>query len=209
MNRVEQRNVSNARLLKEAVAAKNANGATSGLAGCAPDMANGKSAKETQDGVLYIVGEVTAGGKINLFEALTEQIARVGVTNFDGNQLNAGSNAVIDAVSISVGISPDGSADPKNLAFDDAAEAALQNAEFRFEVDGKEIIKLPVFEAHNPNTTRTNDEKYRGLGHLPIIEAQKTCQAWVEFPTGITPDTTGGKKHYVRVELRRNQTVSR
>lgn len=208
MNRVEQRKVSNQKLVAEANTAKSNGGSQYGLAGCAVDPATGKSTKETQDGVLYIVGEVTAGGKINLFEALTEQIARVGVTNFDGNQLNSGSNAVLDAVSISVAIN-DAGVDPKNLAFDDTAEAALQNAEFRFEVDGKEIIKMPVFEAHNPNTTRTNDEKYRGLGHLPIIEAQKTCQAWIEFPTGITPDTTGGKKHYVRVELRRNQTVSR
>jgi len=210
-NRVEQRNISNALLRQEAIKALNNKGNASGLAGCV--NSNGSSSKTTQDGVLYFVGEVTDGGKINLFEAIVQETSasRVGLTNFDGNKLAAGSNAVLDAISIEVATTndTDGHPDMKGLDYSESADPAIKAAEFRFTVDGKEKINIPVYEIHNANSTRTNDEKYRELGHLPIIEALQQVEAWFNFPSGVAPSGADGKRHYVKVSLRRNQTVSR
>lgn len=202
MNRIQTRSLSNAKLSKEAAEAVSG----SQLANC---IDNGKSTKKTHDEVLYIHGELTGGNTIFLFKDLVKDKAEIGITNFDGNQLNQGKNAVIDAISIEIGVSADGSQTATQVEYGTKADLAIQNAEFTFSVDGNDIINLPVWEAHNPNTTRTNDEKYRDLGHLPVIEAMKPCEATFKFPTGVTPDATGGKKHFVRVALRVLKTVSR
>jgi len=163
----------------------------------------------TFDKVEYITGEVTAGGKIDLFEAISESISRIGINSFDGRRYNTLSNAVIDAVTVEVATTTSATATAAELIFDDAMDVAIVNSNIIFSADGKQLFDLPIREVHNPNTTRLNDEKYRGIGHLPIIESEKNLKCEIDFPTGVTPDTTGGKRHFLKVSLRVTKTVTR
>ena len=201
MDRVQQRATSNAKLEMAA----NEAGASEQIAACAAKY--GKSDKMTEDTVLYIVGEVTSG-TTELFKQLTSEKQKVGFTNFDGEKLNSGRNAVIDAISITVATSTSATS-PAGLDFSEKADPAILNAIFSWTNGRKKVIELPVFDVHNPNTTRSNDELFRGLGHLPILEANEINKCDFEFPVGVTPDVTGGKRHWVRIALRVNQTISR
>lgn len=192
MNRIEKRALANTKL--EALSLKKA------------DLDQGQKSIDT---TLYVIGEVTKGGTVKIFDKLTEQNRRAGLTNFDGNQLNRGSYAVLDGVCIEVATSTDQSIDGRGLDFSEEADAAIKAADFVFMSDTEIVTDMPVNEAHNPNTTRSNDEKFRELSHLPVIESQKLNEITFEFPQGMSPDTTDSKRHFVKISFRAFKTVTR
>lgn len=173
---------------------------------CSPSGSGGLT---TVDTVEYITGEVTAGGKIDLFEPISESISRVGLNSFDGRRYNSLGNSVIDAVTVEAAVTTSETATAATLVFDDEMDVAILNSNIIFSAGGKVLFKLPMKEVHNPNTTRLNDEKYRSIGHLPIIEAEKDLKCEIEFPTGVVPDNTGGKRHLLKVSIRVTKTLPR
>jgi len=169
----------------------------------------GANGIKTVDTVEYITGEITAGGKIDLFKPISEGIPRIGINSFDGRKYNTLGNAVIDAVAVEVATTTSTTETAAELVFDAAMDVAILNSHIKFAADGKLLFELPMYEVHNPNTTDLNDKKYRSIGHLPIIEAEKNLTCDIEFPNGVNPDVTGGKRHFIKVSLRVIKTVSK
>lgn len=168
---------------------------------------------KTADRILFVTGEITAGGTIEFFEKITRKAE--GVTNFDTNKLSIGRNGVATAVTLEYGTLVAAS---NTLAFEQTigavefnkeAPALVKNAVLTFEDDVKPLIKFPIYEIHNPNTTRTNDEKYRELGDLRLLKASTAFKCQIKFPEtpGVTLDSAS--RHFVKLTIRVGETVKR
>jgi len=182
------------------------------LQACARPGSNGQAYKNA-DRVLILTGEITSAGSKEYFQEIVKK--ELGVTNFDGNKLNVGRNAAVTHVAFmydtvtAAGNTEDWKEIVKTLAFDKAAPGALLNADTRFEDDVKPLIELPVFEMHNTETTQTNDQKYRALGDLRILEAEKAFQFHINVPSGKTGLDVSTNRHFFKLVMRVGETVPR
>ncbi|SEA12810.1 hypothetical protein [Bizionia paragorgiae] len=179
---------------------------------CARPGSNGQAYKNA-DRVLFITGEITSAGSKEYFNEIVKK--ELGITNFDRDKLNVGRNAAVTHVSFlydtvpAAGNTEDWKEIVKTLAFDKAAPGALLNAETRFEDDVKPLIELPVFEMHNTETTQTNDQKFRALGDLRILEAEKSFQFHINVPSGKTGLDVATNRHFFKLVMRVGETVPR
>lgn len=201
-------------LLQNKVSSAFAKEANSSPAIAACTRPNGAgSAYKNADRVLILTGEITSGGSKEYFQEIVKR--ELGVTNFDGNKLNVGRNAAVTEVAFmydfvdKAGNTEDWKEIVKTLAFDKAAPGALLNAETVFEDDVKPLIELPVFEMHNTETTQTNDQKFRALGDLRILEADRPFKFHINVPSGKTGLDVASKRHFFMLVLRVGQTVPR
>lgn len=158
---------------------------------------------------VYIKNKVTAGGVAHLLTGNSTQ--ETGVTNFDGNRLEAGRYFVLDGVKVLYGEADD-TAKVYEVAYKDASQveipAVLQASELVVRQNGEIIVKLPmssIFEAE-----KRSDDNYRVLGALAVLQPLKTVEISIETPIGstITP-ITPGKKSFVSVLFRGFETFGK
>ncbi len=169
--------------------------------------------KKVADRILYVVAEVTAGTTIvNAFDTIERKA--VGITNFDKNMLAQGRNAVITEVKLEYGtlLTANYGGTFENTApfvnFNEAAPAYILNTKLKFTDDEKPLLEFPIKEIHNPNTTRTNDEGYRVLGDLRMIESERELVLALESPK-VVSDLDPLKRHFIMLTLRVGESVKR
>lgn len=183
------------------------------IAACAERTATGQSVYKNAERVLYLTGEIVSSGRDEYFQAIIKK--EIGVTNFDRNQLNPGRNGVATAAAFEYASNTkaDNTGEwkqyVKTLDFSkEEAPGTLKNAETVFSDNVKPLIELPVYELHNPNTTRTNDEKYRELGDLRVLESDIDFTFTIKFPEG-APALDATKRHFFKYTIRVGETVAR
>ena len=131
----------------------------------------------------YIVVDVSgASGIFHVMDSNTKKL--VGVTNFDGNKLNAGRHVVIDAVKIES--ATDGTT-PVKASFigNTTLPKELSNCEFRVIQKGLVPIDFPVNELNKPSSS-TRSTEYRDVSTQPVLVANEEIFMEIQFPVGVT-----------------------
>lgn len=131
----------------------------------------------------YIVVDISgASGTYHVMDSNTKKL--VGVTNFDGNKLNAGRHLVIDAVKCekaTAGTTAVGA----SFIGDTTLPKELSNCEFRVIQKGLIPIDLPVNELNQP-TANQKSTAYREMSTLPVLVANEEISMEIQFPAGVT-----------------------
>lgn len=165
------------------------------------DIALGKTTLDPQ--VLDIKKQISGGGTIDLIDATTQRID--GICSFDKNILQTGRAFVFDQVSI--GYSDNAAAGKEgSLVYDQKAPAALLNALFIVNQNGREVLRMPVSDLHNINTGQNVSDAYTQLKALRFLGDDKTITMQLKFAPGVALDDTT-VKHYVYVRFNGLQTT--
>lgn len=122
------------------------------------------------------------GGRAELVDSNTRRIE--GITNFDGNKLNAGRDIVIDSVRFIEAV--DGATSIQTADFsntDGKAHASLAHAELRVEQAGKVLIDLPLTDF---NKSDGDTVHFRDISTMPILKAEEEFNIYLVLPNGVT-----------------------
>lgn len=156
------------------------------------------------DQVLEVKKEISGGGTVDLIDGTTERVD--GICSFDKNRLNSGRAFIFDRVSI-LYKSDAASGKEGELLYDSAAPAALRNALFIINQDGREVLRMPVRDLNNIHTGNTNADDYCTLNSLRYLADERNISIQIKFPPGVSLD--GATKHYVYVRLAGLQTTKK
>lgn len=156
------------------------------------------------DQVLYVKKEISGGGIVKLLTGTTERVA--GICSFDKNKLQTGRAFVFDAVAINYK-SDAASGKEGELAYDAAAPAALQNADFVISQNGVEVYRMPVRDLHNIQTGQKASDEYTQTRSLRLINDLHTIEMYIEFPENVS--LSNASKHYIYVRLAGQQTQAK
>lgn len=151
---------------------------------------------------LFVNAQFNAGGNVPLLTGNSTQ--EVGVTNFDGNRLEAGRFFVIDAVTILYGEDAAGKK-PWEVDYDKKLPAVLKNSILVVRQNGEVITKLPIVSIDNAKANN-QENGYRRLGALAILEPNQPVDITFETPAGSSITPSGNNKSYVSVLLRGFET---
>lgn len=149
---------------------------------------------------LYVNSKFAAGGVANLLTS--NAVQEVGVTNFDGNKLEADRYFVADAITIQYG---EGQASSKvyEIKYDVALPAVLLASHLVIRQKNEVIVKLPVSAIQN---AKKSDAYYRKLEALALIEPNSPVEIQIETPTGSTITPSTGDSSFVRVLIKGFET---
>jgi hypothetical protein len=166
------------------------------------DVQGGKV--KLDDQVLYVKKEISGGGIVKLLTGTTERVA--GICSFDKNKLQPGRAFVFDAIAINY--KADAAAGKEgSLAYDSAAPAELQNADFVIVQNNIEVLRMPVRDVHNIETGRNAKDEYTFTRSLRVLNDVHTVDMYIEFPEGVA--LSNATKHYVYVRLAGLQTQAK
>ncbi|KLT67925.1 MULTISPECIES: hypothetical protein [unclassified Flavobacterium] len=157
---------------------------------------------ELTDKTLYLnVAIKGQGGTVGIVDVNTKR--EVGVTNFDGNKLNAGRDYIIDSIRILRG--SNASANLRNEVWDATHinsnklfDAAFLNAELRIKQDGNVLTDMPITDLTGDTTNF-----FRNLSTSPLIRSNMEFEIEIEYPKGVAVATTAEVN--VRFEFRVHQ----
>ncbi|MDO5106485.1 hypothetical protein [Capnocytophaga sp.] len=150
---------------------------------------------------LYVNSKFAAGGVANLLTS--NAVAEVGVTNFDGNKLEADRYFVADAITVQYGEGTAASDKVYNIKYDVALPAVLLASHLVIRQKNEVIVKLPVSAIQNAKQT---DAYYRKLEALALIEPNSPVEIQIETPTGSTITPSTGDSSFVRVLIKGFET---
>ncbi|MFV5689077.1 hypothetical protein ACM55M_10685 [Flavobacterium sp. ZT3R25] len=151
---------------------------------------------ELTDKTLYLnVAVKGQAGIVNLVDVNTRR--EVGVTNIDGNKLNAGRDYIIDGVRVlwgqDVNLKAQNWGTTKSLL-----PAEFLGAEFRIKQGGTVLVDMPI-------TDLTIDPfvAFRSLSTSPLIRSNMEFEMEIEYPKGVSVPVD--KDYNVRFEFRAHQ----
>ena len=154
---------------------------------------------DLMDRTLYLNIVATGqGGTVDLVDANTVRDA--GITNLDGNKLNAGRDYVIDGIRLLNG------GTTANIKGETWVQdilgnypGALQNAEIVLEQDGNTLIDMPISDIVDASSF----EKFRSLSTTPLIRSNLEFTLKIVYPKGQT--ISSGAVKNIRLEFRVTQ----
>jgi hypothetical protein len=151
------------------------------------------------DKTLYLNVNVKGqGGTISLIDVNTKR--EVGVTNLDGNRLNAGRDYIIDGVRVLRGTTSAASVKTENYVQGGALDTALQNAEIRIKQNGNILLDMPISDLFNPASTA---EVFRNISTSPLIVSNMEFEFEIEYPKGVSVPSNADLN--LRFEFRAHQ----
>ncbi len=156
-----------------------------------------------QDTTYYVVNDLTnAGGIQKLITPNTKR--ELGVTNFEGNKLNAGKFFAIDSLKISVSYSQDGQPFRESSVthlIDYAKD--LLDAELEFKQGERILFKLPVFDLIDTNRliAAKNNMDFKELSTFPILAPNEPFEINLEHKSGAMYPTYYGVPIEVKVRV--------
>ncbi len=136
------------------------------------------------------------GGTIQLVDVNTKR--EVGITNIDGNKLNAGRDYVLDSFRVLKG---KGTANLKEeiWGITDPLHGVIQNAEVRIKQGGNVLVDMPIKDLYNQST----EEHFRSLSTSPLIRSNMEFEFEIEYPKGVAVPTDA--EYNLRFEFRVHQ----
>ena len=145
--------------------------------------------------VLYFTAEGTNNKTIKFVDSGKSKT--VGIQNFKKDMLDSNEPFVVTHIAVLVGKEPTtGGKSIEAASYDDAAPGEVRNAELIISQDGRgKIAELLVDALHNPNTTRTQDERFKELEFYPVILDDKEFQVEMNCPANIPNDS----KYFIKV----------
>lgn len=151
------------------------------------------------DKTLYLNVNIKGqGGTISLIDVNTKR--EVGVTNLDGNRLNAGRDYIIDGVRVLRGTTGAANVKSENYAPTGALDPALLNAEIRIKQDGNVLLDMPISDIFNPQAV---SEVFRNISTSPLIRSNMEFEFEIEYPKGVAVSAAADMN--IRFEFRAHQ----
>jgi hypothetical protein len=138
------------------------------------------------------------GGTIALIDVNTKR--EVGVTNLDGNRLNAGRDYIIDGVRVLRGTTASANVRSEKYSQTSVLEEALQNAEIRIKQNGNILLDMPMSDISNPSST---NEVFRNISTSPLIQSNMEFEFEIEYPKGVSVSSAADLN--IRFEFRAHQ----
>jgi hypothetical protein len=142
----------------------------------------GQGARLTDTNKYLVVDISGASGIFPLMDSNTKK--SVGVTNFDGNKLNAGRHLVIDGIKIEKATSGT-TRETAQFSGNTVLPAELSNTEFRVEQKGLIPIDIPTTEV-NQRGEYIFGVHYRDFSTAPVLVASEEIGMFLQFPAGVT-----------------------
>lgn len=154
------------------------------------------------DKTIYLaVAAKAQGGTVDIVDTNTKK--EIGVTNLDGNKLNAGKDYIIDGIRILFDSS--NATDIKKGTWIPATglllDPALLNAEFILEQDGNALIEMPITDFLGYASDTNN--LFREISTSPLIRSNMEFTMKIAYPKGLS--VTNLVAHNVRFEMRAHQ----
>lgn len=153
-----------------------------------------------------------AGGIFDLLRSTNDK--EVGISDFDGNKLEAGTNAAIDKIRFAYGKA----AKTSNPKATDVAYSTLRNsfpkallsAKLIIKQDGKTLLKLPVerFTQGASSQKVQGEEDALNLGTPIVLIEQKQIDIQLEFGPNSNMDAEDNV-HFCQVRLMGTETMAR
>jgi hypothetical protein len=153
------------------------------------------------DQVLEIKKEISGGSTIDLIDATTERVD--GICSFDKDKLQTGRAFVFDKVAIMYK-NDAASGKEGSLSYNAVVPAELQNALFIINQNGREVLRMPVIDLVNLETSFKASDEYTQLNTLRYLVDDRTITMQLKFPPTVA--LSGATKHYVHVRLSGVQT---
>ncbi|WP_158728629.1 hypothetical protein [Flavobacterium sp. I-STPA6A] len=151
------------------------------------------------DKTLYLNVNVKGqGGTIALIDVNTKR--EVGVTNLDGNRLNAGRDYIIDGMRVLRGTTGASNLRNENYSQTGSLDQALQNAEIRIKQNGNILLDMPMSDIFNPASTA---EVFRNISTSPLIQSNMEYEFEIEYPKGVSVSAAADLN--IRFEFRVHQ----
>lgn len=149
------------------------------------------------DSELYVRKAVGSGGNgtVNLLEGLAN--SEVGISNFDGQRLDADRYFVVNALTVNYGVAATGTS-AAAVNYTTALPAGLKCANVVIKQDNEVLFRIPIASI---NESKSSDTRYRELGAFSLIRDQKTVRVEIEFPDGTDLAPGAGNAGYVEVLL--------
>ncbi|GET46912.1 hypothetical protein [Capnocytophaga felis] len=152
---------------------------------------------------LYVNSKFAAGGVANLLTS--NAVQEVGVTNFDGNKLEADRYFVADAVTVQYG--EGNSSDPVyNIKYNVELPPVLLASHLVIRQKNEIIVKLPISAIEN---AKKSDAYYRKLEALALIEPNAPVEIQIETPMGSKITPSSGDTSFARVLLKGFETYQK
>ncbi|SHM71924.1 hypothetical protein [Flavobacterium chilense] len=156
---------------------------------------------ELTDKTLYLnVAIKGQAGTVGIVDVNTKR--EVGITNIDGNKLNAGRDYIIDSVRVLRG---SGNATLKSETWDSTNinsnkffDSAFLNAELRIKQDGNVLLDMPMTDLLGDTTNF-----FRSISTSPLIRSNLEFEIEIEYPKGVS--VTAASDTNVRFEFRVHQ----
>ncbi len=159
------------------------------------------------DSEVYVNNKIGTGGVQEML--LSSAVKQVGITNFDGNRLEANRVFIINGVTFGFAVE-DASSSPDEVSYKFPKEGValpkyLAHANLVLKQAGEVIVNLPIRSIWNGAIS--NRELYRDLGALELIEDNSAINLAIEFPinAGAPED---GKKLFASVFFKGFETYT-
>lgn len=148
----------------------------------------------------YIASKFTAGGTVHLLSGNIAQ--EIGVTNFDGNKLEADRYFVADSVTVLYG---EGTSSNKvyEVKYDKELPAVLLASHLVVRQKNEVVIKLPVCSIDNAKKTQAF---YRKLEAFALLEPNAPIEIQLETPMGASITPSSGDTSFVKVLIKGFET---
>ena len=154
------------------------------------------------DTTLYLVARVD--GLSNIAKLTNDDTKKKpGITNFDGNKLADGRDAVIDSMKIEV--AQDGLV-LNNVDWADskiAMPAALANAELKLKQGEQILYSTPVSDLVLSN----DDDNYRDIASTPFLASKEPIEWTLEFADGAKVPAEAVDGIYIKISCRAIQAI--
>jgi hypothetical protein len=149
-----------------------------------------------EDTTMYINFSIKGhSGTISIVDVNTKR--EVGVTNFDGNKFNAGTDFVIDSIRALRGALNVANVRAEKYVVTGDLDPALQNAEIRLKQGNVSLFRLPFSELFSKGNEL---EAFRSISTLPLIMSNKEFEFEIEYPKGIS--VPADAEMNIRIEMR-------
>ena len=156
------------------------------------------------DKTLYLNVKIKGNaGIVNLVDVNTRR--EVGVTNIDGNKLNAGRDYILDSIRVLVGTTSSENlkdetwVSPWNIAGQNILPKAFLGAELRINQDRNQLVDMPVTDLCQDGFVSS----FRSLSTTPLIRSNMEFEIEIEYPKGVSVPTD--REYNIRIEVRAHQ----
>lgn len=158
------------------------------------------------DQTMEIKKEISGGSIIDLLDGTSDRIT--GINSFDKDRLKQGRAFIFDKIALNYATHATDSGLEGSIEYNTKAPKELQNANIVIIQNGREVLRVPVREAHSLTTYSTNSsEEYKQLNSLRYLLDDQEVKVQLHFPPGVSLDST--KKHYVCFRANGLQTAKK
>lgn len=154
------------------------------------------------DTTLYVVARVD--GKSSIVKLTNDETKKaIGVTNFDGNKLADGRDAIIDGIKVKYA---KGGLVLNNVDWNvdkDQLPKELVNAELKLVQSNVILLSIPLSDLELSN----DDDNYRDIASTPYLASKEPIDWVLEFAEGVTLAADAVNGSFLKIECRAIQAI--